>query len=91
MLGKLKEQQKLGKQKKNLMHDKKCSFHKGSIFNEETYFEGRNLLAENARLISSYIGKASYLGRGAAFGHSGAFGSVIAGLVSREIQTGKSK
>lgn len=66
MLGKLKEQQKLGKQKKNLMHDKKCSFHKGSIFNEETYFEGRNLLAENARLISSYIGKASYLGRGAA-------------------------
>lgn len=56
---------RLEKAKKRLIRNKKCIFHSGSSFNEGTFFEGRNLLAEDAALISCHIGKNSYLGKGA--------------------------
>lgn len=65
MFEQLKNQKKLRKLKKNLIRSKKCRFYTGSTFNDKTYVEGRNLLAEDARLFSSYIGRTSYLGRAA--------------------------
>lgn len=51
------------KYKKQYSKVKKCRFLMGSFFDRDTQFEGRNLLAENSRLISSKIGFASYIGR----------------------------
>ena len=61
----IRTQWQLKRQKVCLHKEKKCIFHRGSFFDQETAFEGRNLLAKEAMLISSYIGRVSYLGKGA--------------------------
>ena len=52
----------LNKYKKKYVREKQCIFFKGSYFDKSTQFEGRNLLNENSKLVSSKIGFASYLG-----------------------------
>lgn len=61
----IKTQWQLKHQKKCLKKEKKCIFYQGSFFNPKTVFEGGNLLSEDSRLLSSYIGRASYLGKAA--------------------------
>ena len=56
-------QYKLNKMKKKLTHEKQCIFFDGSFFDANTFFEGKNVLAEFSGLSGSYIGRASYLGR----------------------------
>lgn len=61
MLSRDKIKLKFAKKKKAI--EKNCIFYKDSYFDENTEFEGWNLLAEGACLCNSYIGYASYLGR----------------------------
>ncbi len=56
-----REKIKLKKQKKVLAREKQCIFYEGSNFDNKTIFEGKNLLAVDASLIESKIGRASYL------------------------------
>ena len=58
----LRENFKLKNKKKKLAKKLRCLFHDGSYFDSKTIFEGSNLLAKDASLIGSYIGRASYLG-----------------------------
>lgn len=62
-----KDKRRSANQQKAYRKEKQCRFFKGSFFSSDTVFEGKNLLAEDSRLISSVIGYASYLGDGASF------------------------
>lgn len=52
----------LSAKKRYLTLSKKCIFGKNTEINRDSEFEGCNLLADYAKLTSSYIGYASYLG-----------------------------
>ncbi len=51
--------------KKQFIDKKGCKFDKFTQINQESKFEGRNLMARGSKLIDSFIGYGSYLGENA--------------------------